>query len=369
MTNENAPAVAELCVRLDGLPLAIELAAARVKLLPPQALLARLGQRLELLRGGARDRPERQQTLRATLDWSFDLLGEPERAPVRTARGVRGRVPARGRRADLRREPGRARRAARDQPAPLRGAAGRRAAVLRCSRRSATMPPSSSTSAPSRRDLRRRHAEWFAGWLEHRTAGRAAGVLVGNWEPEDAEHENVRAALGWARATGEIDLELQARGRRRTLLLAQPRLPHRGPALARGRARAVERRRRVPAGAGAARSGAPRVAPGRSGSAATSSPPRRSTSSSAWTTRSLSAARCSRARSRPTGEEISKPRRGIRTARSRSSASTATPQLVDSIVNNRGYAEIVAGDYEQAERRLRELADAVTRRHVGSSRS
>src|SRR5919198_256473 len=74
VTDENAPAVAELCVRLDGLPLAIELAAARVKLLPPQALLARLEQRLELLRGGARDRPERQQTLRAALDWSFDLL-------------------------------------------------------------------------------------------------------------------------------------------------------------------------------------------------------------------------------------------------------------------------------------------------------
>jgi predicted ATPase/class 3 adenylate cyclase len=78
LTNENAPAVAELCVRLDGLPLAIELAAARVKLLPPQAPLARLGQRLELLRGGARDRPERQQTLRATLDWSFELLGNEE---------------------------------------------------------------------------------------------------------------------------------------------------------------------------------------------------------------------------------------------------------------------------------------------------
>jgi predicted ATPase len=78
VTDENAPAVAELCVRLDGLPLAIELAAARVKLLPPQALLARLGQRLELLRGGARDRPERQQTLRATLDWSFELLGDQE---------------------------------------------------------------------------------------------------------------------------------------------------------------------------------------------------------------------------------------------------------------------------------------------------
>jgi predicted ATPase/DNA-binding SARP family transcriptional activator len=74
LTEQNAAAVAELCERLDGLPLAIELAAARSKLLPPVALLARLGNRLELLTGGRRDAPRHQRTLRMTLDWSYDLL-------------------------------------------------------------------------------------------------------------------------------------------------------------------------------------------------------------------------------------------------------------------------------------------------------
>ncbi|MBA2714343.1 MAG: XRE family transcriptional regulator [Rubrobacteraceae bacterium] len=74
----NAPTVAEICRRLDGLPLAIELAAARVKLFPPEALLTKLDRRLQLLSGGARDLPERQQTLRDTVAWSYDLLGAEE---------------------------------------------------------------------------------------------------------------------------------------------------------------------------------------------------------------------------------------------------------------------------------------------------
>jgi non-specific serine/threonine protein kinase len=76
LTDKNGPAVAEICLRLDGLPLALELAAARVTVLSPTALLERLKQRLALLTGGARDLPARQQTLRATLAWSYDLLPE-----------------------------------------------------------------------------------------------------------------------------------------------------------------------------------------------------------------------------------------------------------------------------------------------------
>ena len=79
LTDANAGAVAEICRRLDGLPLAIELAAARVRLLPPQALASRLDQRFSLLTGGARDLPERQRTLRNTLDWSYGLLSAASR--------------------------------------------------------------------------------------------------------------------------------------------------------------------------------------------------------------------------------------------------------------------------------------------------
>ncbi|MEO7912403.1 MAG: BTAD domain-containing putative transcriptional regulator [Roseiflexaceae bacterium] len=74
LADSNAGAVAEICTRLDGLPLAIELAAARVKLLPAQQLLQRLSRRLDLLTGGMQDLPTRQQTLRHTIDWSYNLL-------------------------------------------------------------------------------------------------------------------------------------------------------------------------------------------------------------------------------------------------------------------------------------------------------
>jgi predicted ATPase len=83
LTADNAQAIAEICRRLDGLPLALELAAARSTVLPPQALLARLEHRLPLLTHGARDVPERQQTLRNTIAWSYDLLAESDKALFR----------------------------------------------------------------------------------------------------------------------------------------------------------------------------------------------------------------------------------------------------------------------------------------------
>jgi len=80
LTDENEAAVAEICVRLEGLPLAIELAAPRVRALPPPALMRRLDARLKLLTGGAQDLDERQRTLRGTIEWSYDLLLAEEKA-------------------------------------------------------------------------------------------------------------------------------------------------------------------------------------------------------------------------------------------------------------------------------------------------
>jgi hypothetical protein len=83
VTDQNAQAIADICRRLDGLPLAIELAATRVKILPPSALLARLDHRLPLLSGGGRDLPARQQTMRDAIAWSYDLLSAQDQALFR----------------------------------------------------------------------------------------------------------------------------------------------------------------------------------------------------------------------------------------------------------------------------------------------
>jgi predicted ATPase/class 3 adenylate cyclase len=83
VTEENASAIAQICMRLDGLPLALELAAARIKLFTPRALLVHLEQHLATLRGGARDLPVRQQTLHDTIGWSFDLLDAGEQVLFR----------------------------------------------------------------------------------------------------------------------------------------------------------------------------------------------------------------------------------------------------------------------------------------------
>jgi non-specific serine/threonine protein kinase len=90
LTPEDARAIAEICVHLDGLPLAIELAAARIKLLPPRAMLARVGSRFKLLSGGACDLPERHQTMRAAISWGYNLLDDAEKQLFATLSVFRG---------------------------------------------------------------------------------------------------------------------------------------------------------------------------------------------------------------------------------------------------------------------------------------
>jgi predicted ATPase/class 3 adenylate cyclase len=96
LTTESAPAVVAVCRRLDGLPLAIELAAARIRLLSPEALLQRLDHALDVLTTGLRDRPERQQTLRATIDWSHSLLTASEKRLFRRMSVFTGRCSLEG---------------------------------------------------------------------------------------------------------------------------------------------------------------------------------------------------------------------------------------------------------------------------------
>ena len=207
LTLENAPAVAEVCVRLDGLPLAIELAAARVRLLTPEAMLARLGQRLPLLTGGARDLPSRQRTLRGAIDWSYELLDDGEKRLLERLAVFAGgctldaaesvcdatldALESLIEKSLLRQQP-RAGEPRFSMFETIREYAGERLDEL-----------------PDATAVRRRHAEHFLAWAEARESARLAGELTGEYEPEDAEHENVQAAMAWARATGEGEIELR----------------------------------------------------------------------------------------------------------------------------------------------------------------
>ena len=218
VTSANAPAVAEMCVRLDGLPLAIELAASRAKLLSPQALLARLEQRFDLLIGGPRDMPARQQTLRATIDWSYGLLGRDEQTlfarlavfvggctleAVEAVCGGEGLLTGLTTLIDsnlLRQE---------EQPD-----GEPRFTMLESIRAYSLELLEASGEAE---DVRRRHADHFVA-----VAGRIEDDVRTkpdvDWLALEREHDNFRAALNWLAAHDEHGVARAVDGRARPLL-------------------------------------------------------------------------------------------------------------------------------------------------------
>jgi predicted ATPase/DNA-binding CsgD family transcriptional regulator len=231
LTAENAQTVAELCARLDGLPLAIELAAARIKLLSPRALLARLEHRLTLLTGGARDLPARQQTLRRTMDWSHDLLEPAERALfARLAVFVGGwslEAAERVASSELRDTSGRetplvthdSQLATLDALALLvdksllrqaEGPEGEpRFTMLETIREYATERFEDGGDAET---WRQRHAEYFLALAEQAAPG-LMGPRQASWlERLEREHDNLRAALTWAFDRDEAELGLRLVG-------------------------------------------------------------------------------------------------------------------------------------------------------------
>ncbi len=217
VTNENAPAVAQITARLDGLPLAIELAAARTKLLSPQAMLPRLESRLALLGGaGARDLPARQQTLRGAIAWSFDLLDETGRCLFARVSTFVGGFDLEAAEAIC--SPPTAGHEAVDVLAGLSDLADQslvrradehdhvRFDMLETIREFAAEKLAASGEAD---EIRRRHAAYFTD-LAERAAPQLTGAQRAVWlDLVQHEHDNLRAALSRAIEAGDATTGLR----------------------------------------------------------------------------------------------------------------------------------------------------------------
>ncbi len=212
----NQPLVVEICRRLDNLPLAIELAASRTRILSPQALLPRLEQRLKLLSGGARGAPERQQTLRATIEWSYELLDEEERRLFSRLAVFAGgctleaaeAICAEGLELDPLEglaslaEKSLVRQAEDDEGEP-------RFSMLETIREYAAEKLEQSGDAE---ELRRAHAGYFVALAEEAEPEFVGKDSVRRIRQFDRELENLRAALRWALAGKQPELELRLAG-------------------------------------------------------------------------------------------------------------------------------------------------------------
>jgi predicted ATPase/class 3 adenylate cyclase len=216
ITNDTAPAVAEICYRLDGLPLAIELAAARIKLLPPRAILTRLEHRLEFLTGGGRDLPARQKTLRNAIAWSYDLLDENEQklfrrlsvfvggCTVDAVEAVAEDNPSRGSALD--------RLASILDKSLIQEVEGThselRFTMLETLREFGLEQLEASGESPT---IRQRHASFFLAIAEQTEAKLGSSGQVEWMNRMEQEHDNLRAALVWSKTadgTAETCLRL-----------------------------------------------------------------------------------------------------------------------------------------------------------------
>jgi predicted ATPase/DNA-binding SARP family transcriptional activator len=210
LTRENCPAIAEICRALDGLPLALELAAARTKVLAPKELLVRLEHRLDVLTAGPRDVPERQQTLRAAIDWSYQLLDPPAQELFASfavfAGGFTHEAAAAVCEADV------------DGVAELvehnllRREEVPEAARFRMLETIREYAAERLAESPGAEEVRQRCAEHFLA-LAELGEPELTGPDVGAWlERLEREHDNFRAVLTWAGAMGQIELELRLAG-------------------------------------------------------------------------------------------------------------------------------------------------------------
>jgi predicted ATPase/class 3 adenylate cyclase/Tfp pilus assembly protein PilF len=218
VTDESAPAVAEICVRLDGLPLAIELAAARIKMLPPRAMLHRLGSRLKLLTGGARDLPERQRTLRATIEWSHALLDEGEQllfrklgvfSGGRTLEAIEAICDAEG---DLSVDTFEGVSSLVDKSLLRQeeGPGGEpRFVMLETVHEFAREKLGESAEAE---EIKRVHAQYFLTLAEEAYTELKGPDQLEWLERLEAEHDNMRAALSWASERKEAEVALRLGG-------------------------------------------------------------------------------------------------------------------------------------------------------------
>jgi predicted ATPase/DNA-binding SARP family transcriptional activator len=209
----NAQVVAAICVALDGLPLALELAAARIRVLEPQAMLGHLESRLDLLTAGPRDAPARQRTLRATLDWSFEFLDAGEqrlfaRVAVFSGRFTRESAEAVcGATAD-------SLSSLVDKSLLRREDAGGGVPRLRMLETIREYALEHLHAAGETEPLRRRHAEHYLDRVERAAARLRAGEASSTVYAElQSDLDNLRAALGWAEAAGSSELMLQIAGR------------------------------------------------------------------------------------------------------------------------------------------------------------